>query len=105
MELFKPGRVYDFMGQRVFWIPLSIVLIVVSCVLMIVPGPNYGTDFKGGTEVEIAFTGAVDANRVREGRPRIRSHSHGIERVMPSMHASVRNIASFARSVCHGLSE
>jgi preprotein translocase subunit SecF len=66
MELFKPGRVYDFMGQRVFWIPLSIVLIVVSCILMIVPGPNYGTDFKGGTEVEIAFTGALDANRVRE---------------------------------------
>lgn len=66
MELFKPGRVYDFMGQRVFWIPLSIVLIVASCILMIVPGPNYGTDFKGGTEVEIAFTGALDANRVRE---------------------------------------
>jgi preprotein translocase subunit SecF len=66
MELFKPGRTYDFMGQRVFWIPLSVVLIVASCILMIVPGPNYGTDFKGGTEVELAFTGAVDANQVRE---------------------------------------
>ena len=49
MELFKPGRTYDFMGQRVFWIPLSVILIVASCILMIVPGPNYGTDFKGGT--------------------------------------------------------
>lgn len=66
MELFKPGRVYDFMGQRVFWIPLSIVLILASCILMVVPGPNYGTDFKGGTEVEIAFKSAVDANGVRE---------------------------------------
>ncbi len=65
MELFKPGRTYDFMGQRVFWIVLSISLIVLSCILMIYPGPNYGTDFKGGTEVEIAFTGTVDANTVR----------------------------------------
>src|SRR5579864_2262555 len=65
MEFFKPGRVFDFMGQRKFWIPLSFILVVISTVLCFVPGPNYGTDFRGGTEVEIAFTKSVDAARLR----------------------------------------
>ncbi len=65
MEFFKPGRVFDFMGQRWFWIPLSFILVVVSTILCFYPGPNYGTDFRGGTEVEIAFKKAVDAGAVR----------------------------------------
>lgn len=65
MEFFKPGRVFDFMGQRWFWIPLSLILVVASFVLCFVPGPNYGTDFKGGTEVEIAFAQPLDAAQVR----------------------------------------
>jgi preprotein translocase subunit SecF len=66
MEFFKPGRVFDFMGQRVFWIPLSIVLVVASVILSFVPGPNYGTDFRGGTEVELAFGTPIDAAKVRQ---------------------------------------
>jgi preprotein translocase subunit SecF len=65
MEFFKPGRVFDFMGQRVFWIPLSFILVIGSVILCFYPGPNYGTDFRGGTEVEIAFTKTVDAAQVR----------------------------------------
>ena len=65
MEFFKPGRVFDFMRQRWFWIPLSLFLVFASTVLVFVPGPNYGTDFRGGTEVEIAFMKPVDAARVR----------------------------------------
>jgi preprotein translocase subunit SecF len=66
MEFFKPGRVFDFMGQRWFWIPLSLILVVVSVILSFVPGPNYGTDFRGGTEVELAFSKAIDAGGVRK---------------------------------------
>ena len=66
MELFKPGRVFDFMGQRKFWITLSITLVVISTFLTFWPGPNYGTDFRGGTEVEVAFNKPVDAAQVRE---------------------------------------
>jgi preprotein translocase subunit SecF len=65
MEFFKPGRVFDFMGQRRFWIPLSFFLVIASVVLCFYPGPNYGTDFRGGTEVEIAFDKSVDAASVR----------------------------------------
>ncbi|HEY8040936.1 MAG TPA: protein translocase subunit SecF [Polyangiaceae bacterium] len=66
MEFFKPGRVFDFMGQRVFWIPLSFILVIASVILTFYPGPNYGTDFRGGTEVEIAFTKPIDAAGVRK---------------------------------------
>ena len=65
MEFFKPGRVFDFMGVRWFWIPLSLFLVAASVVLSFYPGPNYGTDFRGGTEVEVAFGKAVDAAGVR----------------------------------------
>ncbi len=65
MEFFKPGRVFDFMGQRVFWIPLSLILVVASVILSFYPGPNYGTDFRGGTEVELAFNKPIDASGVR----------------------------------------
>jgi preprotein translocase subunit SecF len=65
MEFFKPGRVFDFMGQRWFWIPLSLLLVVVSTILCFYPGPNYGTDFRGGTEVELAFGKPIDAAGVR----------------------------------------
>jgi preprotein translocase subunit SecF len=66
MEFFKPGRVFDFMGQRGFWIPLSLILVVVSFGLTFYPGPNYGTDFRGGTEVEMAFGTPIDAAEVRK---------------------------------------
>ena len=65
MEFFKPGRQFDFMGLRRLFFTLSAVLIVGSIVLMFYPGPNYGTDFRGGTEIEVAFSGDVDAAGVR----------------------------------------
>jgi preprotein translocase subunit SecF len=65
MEFFKPGRVFDFMSVRWFWIPLSLLLVAGSIILSFYPGPNYGTDFRGGTEVEMAFGQPIDAARVR----------------------------------------
>jgi preprotein translocase subunit SecF len=65
MEFFKPGRVFDFMSVRWFWVPFSLLAVVVSTILCFFPGPNYGTDFKGGTEVEMAFGKALDAGSVR----------------------------------------
>ena len=67
MEFFKPGRQFDFMRQRWFWIPLSIILVVISTFLTLVwPGPNYGTDFRGGTEVQVRFERKIDASEVRK---------------------------------------
>src|SRR5258708_4546928 len=53
------------MGQRRFWITLSITLVVISTILCFFPGPNYGTDFRGGTEVEVAFAQHVEPDQIR----------------------------------------
>ncbi len=65
MEFFKPGRTFDFMGKRKFWIPLSFILVAISTVLVFYPGPNYGTDFRGGTEIEVAFKQPLSIAQLR----------------------------------------
>lgn len=66
MEFFKSHKVYDFMRVRKYWIFLSIALSVLSLISLYIPGPNYGTDFQGGTEIEVAFKQPVDASKIRE---------------------------------------
>jgi preprotein translocase subunit SecF len=66
MEFFKQHKTYDFMGQRRFWIALSLFLTLASTVLLFYPGPNYGTDFRGGTEIEVAFTQETTPGEIRE---------------------------------------
>jgi len=70
MEFFKPGKTYDFMGMRRFWTILSVSLVVISTILTFYPGPNYGTDFRGGTEIELALKKNVDAAAVRAATER-----------------------------------
>lgn len=65
MELFKPGKIYDFMRVRRFWITLSLSLAFASLISLFWPGPNYGTDFRGGTEIEVAFKKKIDSAAVR----------------------------------------
>ena len=36
-----------------------------SLISLYFPGPNYGTDFRGGTEIEVAFTKPVDGGQIR----------------------------------------
>jgi preprotein translocase subunit SecF len=86
MEFFKPGRVFDFMGVRWFWIPFSLIAVLISTILCFVPGPVYGTDFKGGTEVEIAFGSAIDAGGVRRAVESVGFSSPDIVQVVDNNH-------------------
>ncbi|MCC6213771.1 MAG: protein translocase subunit SecF [Polyangiaceae bacterium] len=66
MEFFPVGKTLDFMGKRRPFVWLSFLLFLASVVaLAVYPGPNLGTDFRGGTEVEVAFTAPVEANDLR----------------------------------------
>ncbi len=65
MQLFPVGRLYDFMGVRRWSITASLLMVIGSIVLIFYPGPKLGTDFKGGTEVEVAFTKMVTAAEIR----------------------------------------
>lgn len=105
MELIKPGRVIDFMGMRRFWIGLSVILTVSSIILLFKPGPKYGLDFKGGTELTVRFERRVDPGEVRRSLAR---HGNGAAEIVPSAsdprqmliridRASVMDAASEAR--------
>lgn len=66
MRLFSSGRVYNFMGMRKVFLPLSLGFVLLSFGLLIFGKPNLGTDFVGGTEVEVAFNAPLEAGEVRE---------------------------------------
>ncbi len=66
MQLFPIGKVYDFMGARRLWGVISLAMMLASTVAIFVPGPELGTDFKGGTEVELAFKQEVSDEQIRD---------------------------------------
>jgi len=66
MRLFKGDKVYDFMAVRKYWIALSLTLTFGSIFLIFGGKPKLGTDFLGGTEVELAFKKPVQAGAIRK---------------------------------------
>jgi len=69
------------MSQRKFWISLSLFLVVASTISLWWPGPNYGTDFRGGTEVEVAFNRPVDAHTLRQSVESLGYHTPDVIQV------------------------
>ena len=66
MELIKPGSYFDFMKYRGPVITVLALMATLSLVSLFYPGPNYGIDFAGGTEVQLAFRGDTTPNEVRK---------------------------------------
>lgn len=66
MELFKPRGTINFMKYRGPLIGASLLLAVLGVISVFWPGPNYGIDFKGGTEVQLKFDPSIDAGNIRE---------------------------------------
>lgn len=65
MEFVKPGTYIDFMRHRGPVVGASLLLVVASLVSLVYPGPNYGIDFAGGTEIQLEFQGDVTSNEIR----------------------------------------
>ena len=66
MELIKPGTYIDFMKYRGPVITVLGLMDLLSLVSLFYPGPNYGIDFAGGTEVQLAFTGDTSPGEIRK---------------------------------------
>jgi len=60
-------RQFDFLGKTKFFLPISLVLILVSCIVLIpgVRGLRMGIDFTGGMEFIVLFAEAVDTAEIR----------------------------------------
>ena len=65
MEFVKPGTYIDFMRHRAPVVGVSLILVAASLVSLFMPGPNYGIDFAGGTEIQLAFEGDVTSAELR----------------------------------------
>jgi preprotein translocase subunit SecF len=66
MEFFKPGVTYDFFRYRTPFVITSVGLTLLSLILLFFPGPRFGIDFKGGTEVELLCKGDCSSAELRE---------------------------------------
>lgn len=56
MEFFKSNKIYGFMQNRLPFLGLSSLLVVISIVLLFTKGLNFGIDFTGGTVVQVQYT-------------------------------------------------
>lgn len=66
MELFRDEKIYDFMSKRIFFVSVSLILIVLSIISMMTKGFNWGIDFKGGVEVQVRFEKKADLAKIRQ---------------------------------------
>jgi preprotein translocase subunit SecF len=57
---------FDFIGKVGIFGGISLILTIASLIYIAVHGISYGIDFKGGTEIQVKFTGAVTIEQVRE---------------------------------------
>jgi preprotein translocase subunit SecF len=65
MRFFAGGKIYDFMRWSKPAIVLSVFLVLGSLGLLLFGNPKLGTDFRGGTEVEVAFSAPTTPQEVR----------------------------------------
>lgn len=68
MEFIKPNIYIDFMGKRKIALAVSLSLFILSvvCIMPFVRGFNFGTEFAGGTEIQVALSNKVHAEDVRK---------------------------------------
>jgi len=59
MEFVNPNVTIDFMRHRTPVVLISLALVTLSLASLFWPGPNYGIDFAGGTEVQLQFGGEI----------------------------------------------
>jgi preprotein translocase subunit SecF len=65
MRFFSSGKTYDFMRWRNTFVVASIIIVCGSIGLLVTGQAKLGTDFRGGTEVEVAFRGEVAPQDIR----------------------------------------
>jgi preprotein translocase subunit SecF len=64
-RLYHGETSYDIVGRRRLWFTISAALLAISLVSLVVPGLNFGIDFKGGAVFRVEPTKAVTEAQVR----------------------------------------
>src|SRR4029453_14289017 len=66
-RLYHGETSYDIVGRRRLWLTISGVLVAISLISLVVPGLNFGIDFKGGAGFRVQPTKAVTEAQARDG--------------------------------------
>ena len=67
IDFFPHGTKWDVVGKRYWFVGLSWALAIMSALLMMSRGLNYGVDFKGGALIEIqSKAGTIDVGSLRD---------------------------------------
>ena len=65
-RLYHGETSFDIIGRRRLWFAISAALVAISLVSLIVPGLNFGIDFKGGAVFRVQPTKQVTEAQVRD---------------------------------------
>lgn len=66
MSLLKPKGQLDFVGKRKIALTVSAAMVLLSLLIFLFKGINYGIDFAGGMVIEVKFKDPVPLDQVRE---------------------------------------
>jgi preprotein translocase subunit SecF len=67
MELFRQNLKIDWMGKALYFVALSLALLLIGVVSWIrFGGLNYGVEFRGGTAVYVRFASTPPVDQIRE---------------------------------------
>ncbi len=103
IEIIKNPNI-DFISKRKFGFALSAILMITSCLLIIIIGPNFGIDFTGGALLQIRFSEPVATGELRNSLAKIgKEHSQiqslGAEQKEYIIRAAEKNPVEFSRNV------
>jgi preprotein translocase subunit SecF len=65
MELFKTNKTFNFMGKRLPFLAISLILFLASIGIIFTKGLNFGIDFAGGTLVQIKYDTKAPIDDIR----------------------------------------
>ena len=65
MEIIRPDSSFDIIGKTKLFVGISAVVVVLSLLLLMTKGINYGIDFTGGTLVQVQFKEAKPIGDIR----------------------------------------
>jgi len=66
MEIFKKDTVFDFMGKRLPFLGLSVILVLASLGLLFTKGLQLGIDFSGGTLIQVQYQQKAPIEKIRD---------------------------------------
>lgn len=103
LEIIKKANI-DFIGKRKYGFVFSTIIIILSILLILIKGPNFGIDFTGGALLQIRFSNPITTADLRNslakiGKERSLIQTLGNEQREYIIRAAEKQPVEFAKAV------